>query len=99
MSLDVNALRAQFPVLHQEVNGKPLVYLDNAATTQTPRQVVETSSGYYETLNANIHRGAHKLAREATIAHEAARDAVAKHLNTAHSHEVIFTSGTTDSIN
>jgi len=92
-------IRKDFPILDQEINGKPLVYLDNAATTQTPRQVVEASSHYYENINANIHRAAHKLAREATLAHEAARTTIARHLNAVHDHEIIFTSGTTDSIN
>lgn len=99
MSFSPYQIRADFPILDQEINGKPLVYLDNAATTQTPRQVVDASASYYSTINANIHRAAHKLAREATTAHEAARGTVAKHLNTAHEHEVIFTSGTTDAIN
>ena len=92
-------IRADFPILDQEINGKPLVYLDNAATTQTPRQVVEASANYYGQINANIHRAAHKLAREATRAHEAARSTVARHLNSEYEHEIIFTSGTTDSIN
>jgi cysteine desulfurase/selenocysteine lyase len=92
-------IRADFPILDQQINGKPLVYLDNAATSQTPRQVVEASSRYYGNINANIHRAAHKLAREATLAHEAARATIATHLNTTHEHEIIFTSGTTDSIN
>jgi cysteine desulfurase/selenocysteine lyase len=92
-------IRADFPILDQKINGQPLVYLDNAATTQTPRQVVEASANYYGQINANIHRAAHKLAREATRAHEAARSTVARHLNSEHEHEIIFTSGTTDSIN
>ena len=98
-SFSPEQIRADFPILDQEINGKPLVYLDNAATTQTPRQVVEASVHYYGKINANIHRAAHKLAREATIAHEAARSTIASHLNAKHEHEVIFTSGTTDSIN
>jgi cysteine desulfurase/selenocysteine lyase len=92
-------IRADFPILDQKINGQPLVNLDNAATTQTPRQVVEASANYYGQINANIHRAAHKLAREATRAHEAARSTVARHLNSEHEHEIIFTSGTTDSIN
>lgn len=92
-------IRADFPILNQEINGKQLVYLDNAATTQTPRQVVEASTYYYGNINANIHRAAHKLAREATLAHEASRSTITKHLNAAHDHEIIFTSGTTDAIN
>ena len=96
---DPNRIRVDFPILDQENNGAPLVYLDNAATTQTPRQVSEAMTRYYDEINSNIHRGAHKLAREATLAHEAARTTVARHLNAAQEYEVIFTSGTTDSIN
>jgi cysteine desulfurase/selenocysteine lyase len=92
-------VRKDFPILDQEINGRPLVYLDNAATSQTPRQVVDASTHYYGNINANIHRAAHKLAREATIAHEAARTTISTHLHAAHDHEIIFTSGTTDSIN
>ncbi|NNJ41880.1 MAG: cysteine desulfurase [Akkermansiaceae bacterium] len=92
-------IRKDFPILDQQINGRPLIYLDNAATSQTPRQVVEASTHYYESINANIHRAAHKLAREATTAHEAARTTIASHLHAAHDHEIIFTSGTTDSIN
>ncbi|MFT5906379.1 MAG: cysteine desulfurase/selenocysteine lyase [Cryomorphaceae bacterium] len=102
MTLDSNAIlgiRSQFPVLSQNVNGSALVYLDNAATTQNPQAVIDTSARYYSEINSNIHRGAHFLSREATAAHEAARDTIAKHFNAAHSHEIIFTSGTTDGIN
>lgn len=98
-SFDPFLIRQDFPILNQEINGKPLVYLDNAATSQTPRQVMAASEHYYSRINANIHRAAHKLARDATTAHEEARNTVAAHLNVAHSHEIIFTSGTTDSIN
>lgn len=97
--LDADLLRRDFPILHQQVNGKPLVYLDNAATTQKPLAVLETSRRYYEEVNANIHRGAHTLARLATEAYEAARQTVAKHLHADSPDEVIFTSGCTDSIN
>ena len=99
MAFDPSTVREQFPILSQKVNGRPLVYLDNAATTQKPLSVLETSRRYYEELNANIHRGAHHLARAATEAHEAAREKVARHLNAADPAEVIFTAGTTDSIN
>ncbi|PQJ29168.1 aminotransferase class V-fold PLP-dependent enzyme [Rubritalea profundi] len=92
-------LRAQFPILHQEINGRPLVYLDNAATVQKPQAVLDVSRAYYSELNANIHRGVHYLSRKATDAHEKARTSIAKHLNAPHEHEVIFTSGTTDGIN
>ena len=99
MAFDPSTVRAEFPILAQSVNGRPLVYLDNAATTQKPRTVLDASRRYYEEINANIHRGTHHLARAATAAHEAARETVARHLNAADSAEVIFTAGTTDSIN
>lgn len=93
------SLRDDFPILRETVNGKPLVYLDNAATSQNPSQVIEASRKYYEHTNANIHRGTHYLARAATEAHEAARNTAAAHLNAASPDEIIFTSGTTDGIN
>tara|TARA_B110000238_G_scaffold199844_1_gene248046 strand:- start:2193 stop:3410 length:1218 start_codon:yes stop_codon:yes gene_type:complete len=99
MMFDVNQLRKDFPILSREVNGQPLVYLDNAATSQTPRQVVEAISDYYYRYNANIHRGVHKLSQEATDAYEKARATIQKHFNAAHTHEIIFTAGTTESIN
>lgn len=99
MAFDPSALRAEFPILQQTVNGRPLVYLDNAATSQKPRAVLEASRHYYEEINANIHRGTHHLARLATKAHEEAREKIARHLNAAAPEEVIFTSGTTDGIN
>ncbi len=88
-----------FPILDQTIGGRPLAYLDNAATTQKPMAVLLTSRHYYEAMNANIHRGTHHLARLATETFEKARQTVASHLNAASSDEVIFTSGTTDSIN
>ncbi|MEI7929621.1 MAG: aminotransferase class V-fold PLP-dependent enzyme, partial [Verrucomicrobiales bacterium] len=97
--LDAESLRRDFPILHQSVNGRPLVYLDNAATTQKPLAVLDASRHYYERVNANIHRGAHTLARLATEAYEAARLTVANHLHAASPDEIIFTSGCTDSIN
>ncbi|MFK7909449.1 MAG: aminotransferase class V-fold PLP-dependent enzyme [Akkermansiaceae bacterium] len=96
---DPSSIRADFPILNQEINGAPLVYLDNAATSQTPNQVTEVITRYYNEINSNIHRGTHKLARDATASHEAARTTLARHINAEHDHEVIFTSGTTDSIN
>jgi cysteine desulfurase/selenocysteine lyase len=96
---DVSALRAQFPILEHEVHGKPLVYLDNAATSQKPRAVLDASRHYYEEQNSNIHRGTHHLAQIATAAHEEAREKVAVHLNASSKEEIIFTSGTTDGIN
>ena len=96
---NIDNIRKDFPILKQEVNGRPLAYLDNGATSQSPRQVIEASRAYYEEYNSNIHRGTHKLARIATQAHEHARETIAKYVHAKHSEEVIFTSGTTDSIN
>ncbi|MDC6366389.1 MULTISPECIES: aminotransferase class V-fold PLP-dependent enzyme [Flavobacteriaceae] len=98
-SFDIDTIRKDFPILNREVNGQPLVYLDNAATSQTPRQVIDTIVDYYEGYNANIHRGVHSLSQEATDAYEIARKKIQEHFNIGHSHEVIFTSGTTHSIN
>lgn len=97
--LNVDRLRDQFPALHQRVNGKPLVYLDNAATSQKPRQVIDALTRYYEGCNANIHRGVHALAEQATTAFEATRDAVRQFIGAAHTAEIIFTRGVTESIN
>lgn len=99
MALNVTQIREDFPILKREVNGKPLVYLDNAATSQKPKQVIDSISHYYTHYNANIHRGVHTLSQEATDAYEQARKKIQKHFNIARSHEVIFTSGTTDGIN
>jgi cysteine desulfurase/selenocysteine lyase len=96
---DVEQLRDEFPVLHQEVNGYPLVYLDNAATSQKPLSVVESITNYYLGYNSNIHRGVHHLANLATEAFESTRKKVAAMLHTTDVREIIFTSGTTDSIN
>jgi cysteine desulfurase/selenocysteine lyase len=97
--MDVQKIRKDFPILAREVNGKPLVYFDNAATSQTPLQVIDTIVDYYKNYNANIHRGVHSLSQEATDAYEAARKKIQKHFNAAQLHEIIFTSGTTHSIN
>ncbi|AXR07277.1 aminotransferase class V-fold PLP-dependent enzyme [Salinimonas sediminis] len=99
MSLDVAALRQQFPILSRKLDGKPLVYLDNAATTQKPQAVIDALVDYYTTCNANVHRGAHQLADEATRRYEQARDTVAKFINANVREEVIWTSGTTEAIN
>jgi cysteine desulfurase/selenocysteine lyase len=96
---DVNKIRSDFPILSRKVNGQPLVYFDNAATSQTPVQVIEVITDYYTRLNSNIHRGVHKLSQEATEAYEAARKTIQNHFNAAHAHEIIFTAGTTESIN
>ncbi|MGB5667206.1 MAG: cysteine desulfurase [Maribacter sp.] len=98
-SFDIQAIRKDFPILNREVNGKPLVYFDNAATSQTPRQVIDTIVDYYSNYNANIHRGVHTLSQEATDKYEQARIKIQKHFNAANSDEIIFTSGTTHSIN
>ncbi|MFD0893620.1 cysteine desulfurase [Luteolibacter ambystomatis] len=97
--LDAASLRRDFPILSTTVNGRPLVYLDNAATTQKPLAVLDASRRYYEETNSNIHRGAHFLARLATEGFEAARHTVATHLHAESPDEVIFTSGCTDGIN
>ena len=98
-SLDIQSIRKQFPVLHQEVNGKPLIYFDNAATNQKPSSVIKALDHYYETDNANIHRGVHTLAERATADFEETRKKAAAFLNTKEVEEVIFTKGTTESIN
>jgi len=95
----IQQIREDFPILSREVNGKPLVYLDNGATTQKPKIVIDAISKYYELENSNIHRGVHTLSQEATDAYEQARVKTQEFLNAKHSHEIIFTSGTTGSIN
>lgn len=99
MSIQVNAIRSLFPILHQEVNGHPLIYFDNAATTQKPVTVLDAIQQYYEKDNSNIHRGAHTLADRATRQYEETRECVRKLLNAREAAEVIFTKGTTESIN
>ncbi|MGE4535032.1 cysteine desulfurase [Halomonas sp.] len=98
-SLDVAAIRADFPILSRQVHGRPLVYLDNAATSQTPRQVIAAFDAYYGGYNANIHRGLHTLADEATAAFEGTREAVRGFLNAADHREIVFTRGTTEAVN
>ena len=92
-------IRSSFPILHREVNGRPLVYFDNAASSQKPIQVVNSIENYYKNHHANIHRGVHALSQEATMMHEEARSAVAGFINAASSREIIFTRGTTEGIN
>ena len=99
MSFDVEAVRQQFPILARTVNDKPLVYLDNAATTQKPLAVIEAITHYYTHCNSNVHRGAHALADEATRLYEGARDTVASFVNAQSRNEIIFTAGTTEGIN
>ena len=97
--LSIEAVRAEFPILQTTVYGYPLVYLDNAASTQKPLAVLEALDGYYRTINANVHRGVHRLSQEATDAFEAARRKVASFINAAHDYEIVFTRGTTEGIN
>ncbi|AWL12709.1 Cysteine desulfurase [Saliniradius amylolyticus] len=99
MSFDVAALRAQFPILSRQVDGNPLVYLDNAATTQKPQAVIDALVDYYSTTNSNVHRGAHQLSDEATRRFEKARETIARFINASAREELIWTSGTTEAIN
>ena len=96
---DIEKIRADFPILKRKINGYPLVYLDNAATSQTPQLVIDSIVDYYSNYNANIHRGVHTLSQEATDAYEQARQKIRHHFNAEHAHEIIFTSGTTHGIN
>ncbi len=95
----IKKIRADFPILSREVNGKPLIYFDNAATSQTPQVVIDAIVDYYSSYNANIHRGVHTLSQEATDAYEQARLKIQQHFNAKKTHEIIFTSGTTHGIN
>ena len=97
--LDITKIRADFPILSQKVNGKPLVYFDNGATSQKPQIVIDAISKYYQEINANIHRGVHTLSQLATDAYEISRKKIQAHINAEFSHEVLFTSGTTHGIN
>ena len=97
--LDIQKIRADFPILSQYVNGKPLVYFDNGATSQTPKVVIDSIVDYYSRYNANIHRGVHTLSQIATDAYEQARTKLQHHFNAKHNYEIIFTSGTTEGIN
>ena len=97
--LDVQKIRKDFPILNRKVNGKPLIYFDNAATSQTPQQVIDVIVDYYSNYNANIHRGVHSLSQEATDAYEQARLKIQNHFNAKQPYEIIFTAGTTHGIN
>jgi len=97
--LDIKKIRADFPILNQQINGKPLVYLDNAATSQKPQVVIDSIVNYYSTINANIHRGVHTLSQKATDAFEQSRIKLQQHFNAKKSYEIILTAGTTHSIN
>src|SRR5512136_510193 len=96
---DWSALRGEFPILDQQVHGQPLIYFDNAATSQKPRVVIDALRHYYEHDNANVHRGIHELSNRATAAFEAARARAARFLNAASAEEIVFTRGTTEGIN
>ena len=97
--LDIEDIRKEFPILESRIYNKPLVYLDNAATTQKPQCVIDTISNVYTTMNANVHRGVHHLSQVATTAMEESRETVRRFIGAEHSHEIIFTRGTTESIN
>lgn len=99
MSIDIQQIRNQFPILNREVNGKPLVYLDNGATSQKPKVVLDVLDEYYEKYNANVHRGIHTLSQEATDLMEESRRKIQKFINAKHDYEIIFTRGTTEGIN
>ena len=96
---DVQKIRKDFPILLRTMNGKPLIYFDNGATTQKPQQVIDAIIKYYTVQNANIHRGVHRMSQDVTVEYENSRITVQKHIGAKHEHEIIFTSGTTDSIN
>lgn len=97
--LDIDRIRADFPILGETVNGKPLVYLDNAASAQKPVPVIEAMDHYYRTSHSNVHRGAHTLGDRATVAFESARETVRAFINAASTREIIWTRGTTEAIN
>ena len=99
MKFDIVKIRNDFPSLHQKVYGRPLVYLDNAATSQKPKAVIDAISDYYSTINSNVHRGVHYLSQQATDAFEKTRNHIQQFINARHSHEIIITKGATDSIN
>src|SRR5438270_5639097 len=98
-ALDVARIRADFPILQRQINGRPLIYLDNAATTQKPRQVIDALVDYYTTINANVHRGVHTLSVEATDAYEASRERIGRFVGAEHSEEIVFVRNTTEALN
>src|SRR5438094_5850323 len=98
-TIDWESVRADFPILHQKVHGQPLIYFDNAATSQKPRMVLDALRNYYERDNANVHRGIHELSNRATAAYEAARARAAHFINARSADEIVFTRGTTEGIN
>ena len=99
VAIDIGAVRRDFPILSRQVHGRPLVYLDNAASSQKPRSVIEAERSLYEEYYANVHRGVHSLSQQSTDAYEAARAKTQAFLNAASTREIIFTRGTTEAIN
>src|SRR5436305_3194929 len=99
IELNIDQLRSDFPILKRKINNFSLIYFDNGATTQKPSSVIEGISNYYSNTNANIHRGVHTLSREATVVFENARKVIASHFNVKNDQQIIFTAGTTDSLN
>src|SRR5438034_8781943 len=97
--LDVERIRADFPILSRQINGRPLIYLDNAATTQKPRQVIDALVDFYTTTNANVHRGVHTLSVEATDAYEASRERIGRFVGAQHPEEIVFVRNTTEALN
>src|SRR5690606_7518747 len=97
--LNITEIRSQFPILNRQVNGNPLIYMDNAATYQKPKMVLDAIDNYYSNFNANVHRGIHTISQEATVMMEDSREKVRNFINAKHAHEVIFTKGTTEGIN
>src|SRR3954454_21403723 len=97
--LDVERIRADFPILSRQVNGRPLIYLDNAATAQKPRQVIDALVDFYTRINANVHRGVHTLSVEATDAYETSRERLGRFVNASHSDEIVFVRNTTEALN
>ena len=99
MSFNIQDIRAQFPILEREVNGNPLIYFDNAATSQKPKIVLDAIDNYYSNFNSNVHRGIHTISQEATVMMENSREKIKNFINAKQAHEVIFTKGTTEGIN
>ena len=99
LAIDVAKIREDFPILHRQVDGRTIAYLDNAATTQKPKQVIDTLVNYYTNYNANIHRGIYRISEEATAAHEEARAKIARFINARSPQEIVFVRGTTEAIN
>lgn len=99
LNFDIEKIRAQFPILNREVNGNPLIYMDNGASSQKPQMVIDAIENYYQMFNANVHRGIHTISQEATVMMENSREKIQKFIHAKHAHEIIFTKGTTEGIN